>query len=117
MSVFGLTIEYGIGDGAGDASLQRFQLAMERFGEGLSDFWGNSCSPMCLRCSRSGSTSSSTREATAPLLAHGRRSPKYAKWKEVHFPACRFWSAPVYCAPHSLKTAAPMRCATTQQPS
>ena len=38
MSVFGLQIQYGIGDGDGDVSLQRFTVALERFGEEISDF-------------------------------------------------------------------------------
>lgn len=86
MSVFGLTIEYGIGDGAGDASLQRFQLAMERFGEGLSDF-GKFVFPNVLEVLEKQVDEQFDARGHGPVAGPwAPLSPKYAKWKEVHFP-------------------------------
>lgn len=86
MSVFGIKVEYGIGTGQGEESLQSFQIAMERFGQNIENF-GEFVFPRVLKLFE--------RTVDGQFEARGRGPVKglwppltanYAHWKEIAFP-------------------------------
>lgn len=86
MSVFGIKVEYGIGDGDGPASVQRFEVALERFGDNISDF-GKFVFPRVLRLFERTVDGQFQARGNGPVSGPwAPLSENYAKWKAIHFP-------------------------------
>lgn len=90
MSVFGLQIQYGIGeygaDGEGEVSLQRFSVALERLGEDIADF-GKHVFPRVIDLFEKTIDGQFQAQGRGPVVGPwAPLSPKYAAWKEANFP-------------------------------
>jgi phage gpG-like protein len=86
MSVFGLKVEYGIGTDDGDASLQKFEVALERFGDNIKDFT-KFVFPKVIQLFESTVDKQFDAQGEGPVS--GKWAPlsaKYAAWKEIAFP-------------------------------
>lgn len=86
MSFFGLQIQYGIGDGEGDVSVQRFAVALERLGDEISDF-GKHVFPRVIDLFEKTIDGQFQAQGRGPVVGPwAPLSPKYAAWKEINFP-------------------------------
>lgn len=86
MSVFGLDIQFAIGDDTDGDSVRRFTTAMDRFGVNLEDF-GQFVFPKVMKLFEEEiSGQFESRGARGVAGGWPELSPGYAQWKAVHFP-------------------------------
>lgn len=86
MSVAAITLEYSVGSDKGEASVQRFAMALERAGDELKDF-GRYVFPRVQSVLEEAEQAQFAARGKGPAVGAWKPlSVRYAKWKAVHYP-------------------------------
>lgn len=86
MSVFGLDIQFAIGDDTDGDSVRRFTTAMERTGVNLDDFGQFVFPKVVTLFEKEIEEQFDSRGARGVAGGWPELSPGYAQWKAIHFP-------------------------------